>query len=246
MELSRRVFPNEPITRVEGTALSPRFDAMLKAHSGAPGEWGIIYNKSIRSPGRINFSLAHELGHYILHRAELAGSGGCGNTDAHVAQSPPTDRETEANTFASHFLMPLDDFQEQIDGGTPSWEFMSALADRYEVSLETACLKWIEVTPQRAMIVRGIEGFIDWTRSSTALLKSGVFYRAKQKTIRLPEKALASGHNSLGLSSFGTATHPPGVWIGDEEVRELTKFSHFDETTLTILLYPNDVRPRQA
>lgn len=32
------------------------------------GEWGIIYNKSGNAEGRANFSVAHELGHYLLHR----------------------------------------------------------------------------------------------------------------------------------------------------------------------------------
>ena len=31
------------------------------------GEWGIIYSTNITSPGRRNFTLAHELSYYLLH-----------------------------------------------------------------------------------------------------------------------------------------------------------------------------------
>jgi Zn-dependent peptidase ImmA (M78 family) len=34
--------------------------------------WGIFYNTQIEYPGRIRFTLAHELGHYMLH---LQGTG---------------------------------------------------------------------------------------------------------------------------------------------------------------------------
>ena len=68
MEYSRQVFPDASITLVEGIALSSQFDGMLMPSPRGEGEWGIVYNNAIQSPGRINFTLAHELGHYLLHR----------------------------------------------------------------------------------------------------------------------------------------------------------------------------------
>ena len=65
-EYSRNVFPDAPITKVEGLDLSAKFEGMLLPHPNGNGEWGIIYNSSITSKGRINFTLGHELGHYLF------------------------------------------------------------------------------------------------------------------------------------------------------------------------------------
>ena len=94
--------------------------------------------------------------------------------------------EGEANTFASYLLMPLDDFRAQIKGRAIDIDVMTDLADRYAVSLTAAILKWMTITDKRAMIVVGKEGFIDWAWSSEPLLKSGIFYAARQTVIELP------------------------------------------------------------
>ena len=42
------------------------------------------------------------------------------------------------------------------------------------------------ITKKRAMIVVGKDGFIDWAWSSEPLIKSGIFYAARQSVIELP------------------------------------------------------------
>src|SRR5580704_16031407 len=65
------------------------------------------------------------------------------------------------------------------------------LADRYEVSIRAAILKWLGITDKRAMIVVSKDGFIDWAWGSERLFKSGIFYRARQE-MPLPELSLAA------------------------------------------------------
>src|SRR3546814_9114430 len=48
---------------------------------GAKRGWGIIYNDAITSKGRINFTLAHEFGHYLLHREAYPDGLECGAQD---------------------------------------------------------------------------------------------------------------------------------------------------------------------
>ena len=43
----------------------PTFEGGL--FSIEPSRWAVIYNKAIFSEGRIRFTLAHELGHFLLH-----------------------------------------------------------------------------------------------------------------------------------------------------------------------------------
>lgn len=102
-------FPDDPIISVRGDDL-PTFDgALFRAPAGRKG-WGIIYNNRIRSQGRINFTLAHEFGHYLLHRHAYPNGIYCGQQDLVRWDSEYRQVEHQANVFAANFLMPLDDF----------------------------------------------------------------------------------------------------------------------------------------
>ena len=146
--------------------------------------------------------------------------------------------EGEANTFASYLLMPLDDFRAQIKDRSIDIDVMTELADRYAVSLTAAILKWMTVTRKRAMIVVGKEGFIDWAWSSEPLIKSGIYYAARQTVIELPAASLAAHEMDWDTGRHGHQ-HPAGVWAGSEPVREMTVFSPGNEMTISLLLYPD-------
>ncbi len=243
-EFSRQVFPDAPITMINGGKFSKKFDGgkfskkfegMLMPCPKGTGEWGIIYNDSITSPGRINFTLSHELGHYLMHRHLHAEGIQCSRRDMLRWNSEYGKMEAEANTFASFLLMPLDDFREQISGEKISVDLVRHLADRYQVSLTATILKWLSITDERAMIVVGRDGFIDWAWSSKALIKSGIFYRAKQVVTPLPEQSLAAARNPLVDNEAGKL-HPAGIWVGNEEVHEMTILAK-DGRSISMLLY---------
>jgi hypothetical protein len=237
-DYSRQVFPNTPITMVGGLDLSWGVEGMLMPHPNGSGEWGIIYNETVRSQGRRNFTLAHELGHYLLHRHANPQGLECTNRNMADWDEGRNKIEGEANTFASYLLMPLDDFRTQIKHRAIDIDVMTELADRYAVSLTAAILKWMTITDKRAMIVVSKEGFIDWAWSSETLLKSGVFYRARQIVTELPAASLAAQQVDWDTGRHGHL-HPAGVWAGSEPVREMTVFSPGNEMSISLLLYPD-------
>ena len=242
-DFSRQVFPDAPISMVGGLNLSKGVEGMLMPRPDGSGEWGIIYNESIRSAGRRNFTLAHELGHYLLHREAHPGGLQCTSRNMADWDSARNRIEAEANTFASYLLMPLDDFRAQIKGRTIGIDVMTELADRYAVSLTAAILKWMTITDKRAMIVVGKEGFIDWAWSSQPLLRSGIFYAARQTVIELPAHSLAAREVDADTGRHGQR-HEPGVWLGNEPVREMTVFSPSNEMTISLLIYPDKAPSR--
>jgi hypothetical protein len=238
-EYSLQRFPDEPIALVRGEAL-PGFDgALYRAPAGKKG-WGIFYNSAIQSAGRVNFTLAHELGHYLLHRLAYPDGIRCGEQDVVRWDSAYGQVEHQANVFAANVLMPLDDYRKLIAPRAKiTLEMVSAAADRYRVSLVAALLRWLGYTERRAVLVVSRDGFILWSRSSEPALKSGAFFRTAGRTIAVPQAALAAKPSVA--NDGGVADHPAGVWLR-EEVREFAVFSEHYDFVLSLLLLGD--RPR--
>src|SRR5262249_20940841 len=160
-----------PITLAQGANL-PGFDgALFPAPAGKTG-WGIVYNNALASPGRINFTLAHEFGHYLLHRLAYPNGIHCGEQDVVRWDSDYGQIEYQANRFAANLLMPLDDFRRQIDARAKvDIDVLSYCAERYRVSLIAAILRWLTYTERRAVLVVSREEFVLWSRSSDAAFR---------------------------------------------------------------------------
>jgi hypothetical protein len=237
-EYSHNVFPDAPISLVEGRSLGAKFEGALIPRPNGSGEWGIFYNSAIRSPGRINFTLGHELGHYLLHRQLSADPIYCAKSDMWLWDSEYGKMEAEANQFASFLLMPLDDFRHQVRGiSRPCLRDFDPIRRRYDVSLTAAVLKWLSITDQRAMIVKSRDGFIDWSWSSRPLLRSGIFFRAKQQVIAVPEESLVSRKLDPAISAKGEMLKA-GIWAEDEDVFESVVQSDHHDMAISLLIYP--------
>ncbi len=235
-DISRQFFPEAPITQISGETFSTKFEGMLRPVPQSNGQWGIIYNDAIKSRGRINFTLAHELGHYLLHRAALADGIQCSRHDMMGWNTEYGQREAEANQFASYLLMPRNLFEAQMNGETLSLHLMQHVADHFDVSITAAILKWIEFTNKRAMLIVARDGFVDWARSSENLFKSGVFLKPKQENIELPALSLAARKDKFFDNESGVQ-HKTGIWPFREDVQEMTLLADSYDMTISLLLF---------
>jgi len=126
--LAREVSRNheDPIATIRGVDI-PGFEGMLRVRKRKPG-WHILYSTQPRYRGRERFTLAHEFGHYMLHRRRLTAGDyrngelaenldfRCLPLQADRWNPAEKQREEEADTFASYLLMPIDDYRNQVDG----------------------------------------------------------------------------------------------------------------------------------
>lgn len=233
-EYSKQRFPDDPIVSVQGDNL-PTFDgALFKARDGRKG-WGIIYNRAITSKGRINFTLAHEFGHYLLHRLAYPKGIECGQQQIVRWDSEYGQVEHQANVFAANFLMPLDDYRRQIpDNARVDMDMLRACAERYNVSLMAAVLRWLGYTRRRAILVVSRDGFILWARSSEPALRTGAYFRTSAVPIEIPATALPNRADLL-IDGQGSLDHPAGVWLR-ESARELTVLAENYDFSLSLLL----------
>ncbi|MCG8693971.1 MAG: ImmA/IrrE family metallo-endopeptidase [Minwuiales bacterium] len=237
-EFSHQRFPDDPLTMIKGAAL-PGFDgALLRAPAGKQG-WGIVYNNDIASVGRINFTLGHEFGHYLLHRLSHPEGIKCSQDDVVHWESEYGQIEHEANVFAATLLMPFDDFRRQIDAQTkPDLSDISHCADRYQVSLIAATLRWLQYTQRRAVLVVSRDDFILWARSSEPAFKSGRYFRtANRPPLPIPQTSLAA-QRSLIEGSKAMVELPAGTWF-PEPCEEMTVFSDQYDFTISLLHLDN-------
>lgn len=233
LDLSKHWFPDDPLSLVKGENL-PGFDgALLPAPSGKKG-WGILYNNGILSKGRINFTLAHEFGHYLLHRLTFPNGMRCSQQDVVRWDSEYKQIEHGANTFAAYLLMPLDDYRRQIDPRTvATFDMLSNCAERYEVSLVAATLRWLQYTERRAVLVVSRDGFILWARSSDAAYSSGVYVKTSGLVVPIPGNSVAARPTSFADARIGVS-HPGGVWF-PEPCQEMSIASENYDFTLSLL-----------
>lgn len=233
-DFSAQKFPDDPITMVRGADL-PKFEgALVPAPEGKKG-WGIVYNNAISSAGRINFTLGHEFGHYLLHRLAHPKGLRCSSEDMTSWESEYGQLEHQANVFAANLLMPLDDFRAQLNvSHRPDLDELGGCANRYGVSLIAAVLRWLGYTTRRSMLVVSRDGFIDWARSSDAALRSGIYYRTRNRPpIELPPASLAA-QRSLVTGPSGAAEHDQTVWLR-EPCKEHVLFSDQYDFTISLL-----------
>ena len=244
LEVSQQRFPSEPIKSIEDLNIG-RFEGTLARHPKGR-YWKIGYSSIGRSAQRIRFTLAHEFGHYLLHR-QARERFECTELDMHDWDSASRAVESEADAFASYLLMPLDDFRQQIDGHLISIDLLKHCADRYGVSLMAAALKWIEVAPRRAVVVAARDGFLLWARSNRAAFKSGAFLKTRVSPPReVPEGSLLKSEDEPGvLASRLTSAR---LWFSKEpEDMQLIEHafvaSRGYDYTLGVLVMP-DAIPR--
>jgi len=239
-EISKAKFSDDPITMIRGDDLEDFEGALVPAPPGKKG-WGILYNTAIRSSGRINFTLGHEFGHYLLHRHAYPKGFQCSSEDMANWDSEYGQLEQQANTFAANLLMPLDDFRKKIGVRyRPNLDELGGCAKRYDVSLIAATLRWLQYTEKPTVLVISKDGFILWARSSESALKCGLYYKTRSRPpIEIPRLSLAAQRNLI-TGCAGETEHDRSVWLG-EPCKEHVLFSDQYDFTISLLHFGEKV-----
>ena len=238
IQYSHQCFPDSPVDKVEGHDLEG-LEGMLAANK-ARSKWRILYNSAVTSSGRKRFTVAHEFGHYLLHR-DQRDRFECGDDDIETGDDEKQDIESDADKFASTLLMPFDDFHKQVDGQPVNFDLLGHCADRYGVSLTAAALRWTEIAEKRAVLVASRDDHMLWAKSNDAAFKSGAVFSTRKRTIALPCDALAYSDNCSATNQ--TQSIKAQVWFPREpayvELSEMTKVAGNYDYTLTLLLMPD-------
>lgn len=143
-EIARRLdiseVRKEPLDGVEGMLLTDRVRSV-----------GSILVNTARGDRRARFSIAHELGHFLMERHVLSGEEGfrCSRQDMREVRDDTRHhkQEAEANRFAISLLAP--EYKMRICLGTdPDLRAIQGLSDRLDLSREATLRRYIDLTDE--------------------------------------------------------------------------------------------------
>lgn len=127
----------------------------------------IAVRRSIPEAGRRNFTIAHEIGHFVLPDHDQACVA-CTPAEVGNWTGAATERnlEREANEFAAELLMPGDLMDALIRGMTPSLNLIQRIASEFGASLSAAAWRYCDVAPDMCAIVWSTDQIIQWVKRS--------------------------------------------------------------------------------
>lgn len=126
---------------------------------------GIIsINSKIKYQEKINFIIAHEIGHFLLHKgiSPLFSDSYKSLSDWYRKGS----HEQQANEFASELLMPELLFRHLIDNKKMEMKLIDELSSYFHVSRMAICFKYVTHGNFPSMIIYIENGIVKWKRGS--------------------------------------------------------------------------------
>jgi hypothetical protein len=139
--------------------------ALIRARDLPVG--AIVVRESIRETGRKNFTIAHEIGHFVLPGHEHA-SVACTASEVGDWPEASTEREfeREANEFAAELLMPAELMSVVARGTAPSLAMIEKIAREFGVSLSAAAWRYCDVTDEKCAVAWSTDGVVQWVKRS--------------------------------------------------------------------------------
>jgi hypothetical protein len=125
----------------------------------------VVIRKSIREAGRKNFTLAHEVGHFLLPGHDQTEPV-CTNSDVGNWGDGSKQAEREADEFAAELLMPAALVERIARSAEPSLQLIERIAHRCRTSLSAAAWRYCDLTKEPCAIAWSREGRIDWSKRS--------------------------------------------------------------------------------
>ena len=236
----------DPIKKIEAIDIPPDACEGILAPNTRGTRWGIGYSTYIRETGKVNFTVAHELGHYVLHRKDKHPAIDTEEQlrDFPRARQSPDNIEQEANEFASYLLMPLDDYRDQLTSDAVTMDLVTHCAARYGTSLAAAALKLIEFIDKPVVCISSRRGIVQWSRSSEPAFKAGLYLR---RGTPVPQGSLTFGCQGAQASAElrAGARNDRAGWFPGVRVHESAVPQPYYESVFTLLQCWGSVgRPR--
>jgi Zn-dependent peptidase ImmA (M78 family) len=180
---------------------------LIKENSGI-----ITLNSAIDFYPRKRFILAHELGHFELHRHLKRGFFDNDETLNHSSQAYFNQEEVEANEFAAEYLMPTKLFAKECQGRVFNHKVIDHLAGKFQVSKTAAILKFAmkDNGNHPIFVVCCQDNKMKWFKKSD----DWRYYSQFQKDLPPPGGSVANEVFEKGISYYGEEASQQ-IWKSD-------------------------------
>jgi hypothetical protein len=196
----------------------------------------ILLSDRLTDPAERRFTVAHELGHYLM----------CHPSPSIAKVHDPTQRhdlsavlecwpELEANAFAGELLMPEALARPACEVTAASLDPALRIAYTFGVSVPTATFRFVELTNIPCAVVLSDSGVVRWSASNTTFPGDVAFCR------RVDQRSHAWSYFTCGTLRPAVQRVPAAAWLDDSAegvVLEHSLASHERGTVLTLLSVP--------
>ena len=188
--------------------------------------------------GRRRFTIAHEIGHFVLHVSDgLDKEDAVGN----FVIWNDTGEEAEANIFAAELLMPEFLMIPFSEGREPSLALIDSIAGKFNTSALATAIQYTNYTQEQVALVMSkgarIERFFR-SRSFWPQIRFGQIHPDSAAGERLAGKAPDQGK---------MVDAPAYAWLqefdekNDSEIMEDSRYLDYYDRTLTLLWLKEDI-----
>jgi hypothetical protein len=196
------------LTIEEATAKT--FDGALLRVAGRPlGK--VVLNRDIREEGRKLFTLAHEIGHYVLPAHGKSGAV-CRTREVQNWAPGLPESELEANRFAAEILMPRELISTQLRV-EPSFRVIRLIARRCRTSLTASTYRLVDLSSYRIAMVWSTAGRRIWYKPSDE------FERAVEMGPVSPDSFAADCFRGEAVPDHPESV-PATAWLYDNKLTE--------------------------
>jgi Zn-dependent peptidase ImmA (M78 family) len=206
------------------------FDGMLFRVAGA-NRARILLNQNIREATRKRFTLAHEIGHYIMPSHGREGSI-CRAADVETWNEQIRATEQEANTFAASILMPEVVCRPHVRN-EPAFRHVESMKEACRTSLTATLVRYVQLSSFAVAMVYAENGTVRWAVRSSEF----PFFIPKRhlRADSFAADAYAGAHVPDELESV-----PASAWLDDyrlfEGARILEVSRHLTSYDATVTL----------
>lgn len=204
----------------------------------ASASGGTIRVKPGLNPGRRRFTIAHEIGHRVLHPRE-----GLQHEDTSKSFTLWNDdsEETEANVFAAELLMPEFLFGPRAAKIAPSLASVDRLAGDFQTSAMATAYQYVNLSIEQVALVVSEAGRIKWTARSKdfwPLVRTGELHS---------DSGAGEIHAGRAGDTKGMVRSPAYAWLPkftndpDRDIKEDSRYLDWYGCIITLLWLEDDL-----
>jgi hypothetical protein len=179
----------------------------------------IIVSERVTDACAIRFSIAHELGHFVLEHPSRPPSELCNGVRVRASASDERNYEAEANAFAGELLMPAHLLQAACEVSPVSMEIPWRIARDYDVSILASAIRFAELASERCAAVFSSRREVVWT------VPSATFPRDIPRGKRLDPESVAWDFFARGAIDDRAQPVPADAWLDTDVAVEIVEHS---------------------